>query len=503
MRPTLTPAAALMAGMIAAQFLFTFFIYFSDSYLYNNLTAMKQAGYYLLVPNELVMPTLQQWTPAFCGGLFFTLTVGAGLSLAGWFAVFLWRVFPKHRRITCGVFLAFGGYVLFRLNDHGLNPLVTVICLIIPVVAGLTAIKCCAKLPAIVSGDFRMALLHVAVIAVIAMVWIPKVNADVFTTIRDHLLLTNSFGQKVNDFYYKYTLYPAEAFKSLDQKMLKTVDISIQDKALNQRLLGRLLHEDYVPVVPTHPADLTVTRQDNRLIFQNNGRTVHTSSVPEFFSAPSDHLMEISKKNDQQHFFRKMTFISLIAASPLLCYILLYAVLTILLVPIPSVGVRSVCAAFVCLMAGGMAALPVYNDTASAIAPSETRRYLGSDQWQDRVSALKYISDSDDGIPIDGLEELPRLVHSPWIAERYWLAKVTGNSRSPQSGQITLSLLDDPQPNVACMALYSLGKRGKPAVIPQIIHKINTSGHWYVQWYAYKALKRLGWEQQIGPELQK
>ncbi|MDO9264499.1 MAG: HEAT repeat domain-containing protein, partial [Desulfosalsimonadaceae bacterium] len=108
--------------------------------------------------------------------------------------------------------------------------------------------------------------------------------------------------------------------------------------------------------------------------------------------------------------------------------------------------------------------------------------------------------DSDDGIPIDGLEELQRLIPSPWIAERYWLAKATANSRSPQSGKIALSLLDDPQPNVACMALYSLGKQGNPAVIPTIIHKINTSDHWYVQWYAYKALKRLGWRQQTRQE---
>jgi hypothetical protein len=129
------------------------------------------------------------------------------------------------------------------------------------------------------------------------------------------------------------------------------------------------------------------------------------------------------------------------------------------------------------------------------------RGYLGSDRWQDRVSALKHLSNDD--ISTDEFEELPRFIDSPWIAERYWLAKATGNSRSKESGQIALSLLNDPQPNVVCMALYSLGKRGNPTVIPKIIHKINTSDHWYVQWYAYKALKRLGWKQQMAWEQQK
>jgi len=496
MRRTLTPVVSMIIGMILAQALFTGFVYSSNTYLYKNLIAMQEAEYQVIVPNERVMPTLLEWTPAFCGGLFFTLTVGAGLSFAGWLAVFLWRAFPKRRPITFAAFLLCGAYMLFRLNDHGMNLPVTFICAFIPVVAGMAAYQSYKKSPFIALWDYKIAFFHFMVVMIIAIIWMPKANDDVFTTIRDHLLLTSSIGQKINDFYYRYTLYPAESFKTLDQKMLKTVNISVQESDLEQRLENRLRAADYLPV-DSNPTDLLVTRENNRLIFETGSRIVHKTAVSDFLKAPSDQLETVSKNSDRQHFFRKMTFISLIIASPLLCYILLHAVFTLILFFIPSANVRSACAALVCLMAGGMAALPVYHDMAGDITPFGIERHLNSSRWQDRVSALKYIANENNSKKIANLD-LDNLFHfttSPWIAERYWLAKAAGSSPLLRAKHIALRLLEDDQPNVACMALYSLGKQGDAGVTYLIIHHIKESTHWYVQWYAYKALKRLGWEQ--------
>jgi HEAT repeat protein len=58
-----------------------------------------------------------------------------------------------------------------------------------------------------------------------------------------------------------------------------------------------------------------------------------------------------------------------------------------------------------------------------------------------------------------------------------------------------LTLLDDPHPNIVSMAFYSLGQRGNRQAVPKIMKKIETSDHWYNQWYAYRALKSLGWRQ--------
>jgi len=49
--------------------------------------------------------------------------------------------------------------------------------------------------------------------------------------------------------------------------------------------------------------------------------------------------------------------------------------------------------------------------------------------------------------------------------------------------------------NVVSMAFYALGQRGDRQAIKEILTRIETSKHWYNQWYAYRALRRLGWKQ--------
>ncbi len=65
-------------------------------------------------------------------------------------------------------------------------------------------------------------LVHLIPIPLLALLWFTQFDSAMFLDLRDNLLLSNLLGRKFSDFYYNYTLYPAEAFKSLDQKMIKT-----------------------------------------------------------------------------------------------------------------------------------------------------------------------------------------------------------------------------------------------------------------------------------------
>ena len=65
------PAVPLLTGLIAAQIIATVHVYLSNLNLYNTLTLIRDSGY-LAVPNQNVMPGLKGFTPAFCGGLFYT-----------------------------------------------------------------------------------------------------------------------------------------------------------------------------------------------------------------------------------------------------------------------------------------------------------------------------------------------------------------------------------------------------------------------------------------------
>jgi HEAT repeat protein len=99
------------------------------------------------------------------------------------------------------------------------------------------------------------------------------------------------------------------------------------------------------------------------------------------------------------------------------------------------------------------------------------------------------------GLEIAGLPGYEGLLSSPNAAERYWLVRTLGVSRRERTYRDLLGFLHDPQLNVVTMAYYALGRRGDRRAVPVILERIRTSRHWYEQWYAYRALKALGWVQ--------
>ena len=81
--------AALLAGLLCAQIIATIQVRCSNTLLYRSLEVLRDEGY-LIVPNETVMVGLKGMGPSFVGGLFFTLTLGAGLACAGLACAWLW-----------------------------------------------------------------------------------------------------------------------------------------------------------------------------------------------------------------------------------------------------------------------------------------------------------------------------------------------------------------------------------------------------------------------------
>ena len=109
------------------------------------------------------------------------------------------------------------------------------------------------------------------------------------------------------------------------------------------------------------------------------------------------------------------------------------------------------------------------------------------------MGALKIIDKNN--LEINQFISYPELLISTQIAERYWLVRTLGNSKSPATYNDLLLFLNDPHPNVRTMAIYAMGKRGGQDEIDDIMQVITTSDNWYTQWYAYKALRSLGWRQ--------
>ena len=106
------PFLVVLFGLLTAQAISTAQVYLSNVALYRTLVTVKEAGY-LPIPNERTMPHLQQFGPAFFGGIFFTLTVGAGLSLLTLAAAWIWdRIFHRERTVLIPYFVFWLGFLM-------------------------------------------------------------------------------------------------------------------------------------------------------------------------------------------------------------------------------------------------------------------------------------------------------------------------------------------------------------------------------------------------------
>jgi hypothetical protein len=204
-------------------------------------------------------------------------------------------------------------------------------------------------------------------------------------------------------------------------------------------------------------------------------------------------LKEFSAKSDRHGFLRKFTFYSLLMGLPLALYLLLYALIRLLCCFFLDERISSLIASILCLMVGLSILIPFHYMRGTDMELKEVPQALVSETWQERVAALRIIERK--GLEISSFQPYTRVLASPHIAERYWLARALAVSRRPETYRDLLAFLDDPHPNVVSMAFFGLGKRGYIRGVRETLKRIKTSDHWYNQWYAYKALRALGWKQ--------
>jgi hypothetical protein len=488
--------AVLLTGTLASQILFAVMIHVSNLRLDQTVSMLSAAGY-LTVPNHLVAAGLQDWKPALAGALFFSLTVGAGLSLAGFIATLAWRALPGSRRIGLIVAGALWGLLLYRINGDGINGWATAACVIIPLTASAATLAIVS--PKAEPSPWRALAFPLAAVLIILAFWIPRADGDTFIRIRDHLLLSNSPGKKITGFYYQYTLYPAEVFKSLDQKLLKTSLIRTTTPELRSRLEDLLRAHDYLTIEEKKPVDLEITEENGRLVLRQNSREVLAVPATDFTDDPEAILTEFSEKTDNWRFFRRLTFLSLVSASPFLLVLLVQTVIFALLFFLRPIGVRLLLSSLICAGLGVALSFSAGAASDQVMTRAEIERNLFSSRRSARIEALRTLSEKNSDI--DAYPEMAASAHERTVPERYWLAKALAGGRSAWTDNLLRDFLKDPHPNVVCMALFSLGNRpqNRAAAIEEMIHLIKTSDHWYIQWYAYRSLRSLGWIQPASP----
>jgi hypothetical protein len=486
------PFLALLLGLFTAQAISTAQVYLSNLELYRTLVIVKEAGY-LPIPNERTMPHLQRFAPAFFGGLFFTLTVGTGLSLISLAAAWTWdRLFERERIIIIPYVLLWLGS-LVAVNYRGLSPMVTLYFILIPLVVFGSASKWIP--PDERKDSLFIRSIHVTPLLLLALLWTFQANTLLYTNLRDSLLLSNPVGIKINDFYYDYTLYPAEVFKTLNQKTIKSSSFeNLQDDTLAEVLENHLNKQGYLTVDRDRVVDLTIVKQENELIFKNRGKAILRATQADFLSDSGAILEEFSRKSDRHAFFRQnITPWSLKIGFPTALYIFLYTLLRLLFSVFSNTRMSSIGASSLCFAAGTGLLVIFSLGGVRAAEEDDLKKAIQSERLGDRIAALKTIEQKE--LEVSEFQVYSDLLKSPHIVERYWLARALSFSKRPDTLNDLMTLMDDPHRNVINMALYALGRRGEKRTIHDILKRMKTSTDWYTQWYAYEALRNLGWKQ--------
>lgn len=484
------PLLVLLFGLFTAQVISTAQVYLSNEELHRTLVTVKNAGY-LPIPNEWTMPLLLRFGPAFFGGLFFTLTVGAGLSLITLSVVWTWdRLFRRERIVIVPYSLLWLGS-LVAVNYRGFSPMVTLYFVFIPLVVVVATLK---NMPSGINEKaWSSRIIHAVPLLMLAILWSSQMDEHLFLNLRDNLLLSNSLGTKVTDFYYDYTCYPTNTFETLDQRLIKTCDLDdIQRDSLSDALERELLNHDYLNVGKTGIVDLKVTEQEAILFFANKGKTILIADLKGFLSNPAPVMNEFSSKTDNHSFFRQFTFISLLFGFPVILYILLYSLFRFFLALFLGSRTAYVTASIFCFITGTSLLVVFSFSGGKTIGEENLEKALQSENLGDRITALKTIERKR--LEIADYDYRP-LLDSPHVPERYWLVNAMKISRRSETLEDLMALLDDPHSNVISRALYALGQRGEKRVIQEILERMETSTDWRNQRYAYIALRNLGWKQ--------
>ncbi len=499
---------AITAGLVTAQVIGSIQVGWSNRLLYRHLQAVVSAGY-LAVPNAAIEPGLQSVRAALGGGLFFTLTIGALTTLLTigwlrWWADGFCR--PKSGMgIISGICTIASGTIIIRTGDFPAAAYLffvpAAVCLVFNRRNMATDSRCQPiNNRAENVGKRRVFFLNAFWFwaPLIILVWVarPFYSPRIFFDVRDRLLLSHPAGRLVNDFYYRYTLYPAESFKSLAQKQIRTFHwAGTVENAQEKEIVDMLVARDYLPVAANADPDLIIQFVDSDTLLFGEGPEAVRVKVSDFINRPGKGLRQVSDTADTHWFLRRLTYVSLVIGFPLLIYLMVYGWVRWGAGFIFSLRICRVVASVVCLLTGMIVLWSVTNGRPENITETMLPALVNAKDGRLRVAALKWMEEKQ--IDPSQFKAYPTFLESPRIVERYWVARALAHGHRGKIDLDLVQLLEDPSLNVVCMALQSLGQRGEREVIPRILDLMKKTTHWYVQLHAYYALKGLGWQQRV------
>lgn len=337
-----TSLYALIGGCISAWVISFFQISNSNHQLKKSIDLISNAGH-RVVPTGDALSSLTDPASALWGALFLVLTAGLSIStLSMAINYLLRRIVPKRNTriaMTALIWIPITGFLVFIGESLWSQLYTTIIPLITLLILERKTPSIPKKHPPCPSwikppaqqktqtaeplhlhpSPLFFWLVFIITFILVAGLFYVQCDKSIFLRTRDTFLLNNRIGNRINQFYYAYTLYAAQAIQSPIQKQIKSCWI---DPALSQkkRIQGTLAQNGWLDIPDKRETSVWIQQSDQR--FLKNELVIITAD--QLIKNPRQTLEQISNAVDDQAIMRKLCLFGLMGALPLTAFFLFF-----------------------------------------------------------------------------------------------------------------------------------------------------------------------------------
>lgn len=482
----LVPVIQLLTGLCTCQLLATVQLYCFSIDLRSRVE--DAIGFFPgFIPNNAVLQDACSITGILAGALFFTATLGCGLSLLGLVVSYLIKSTSRFRLPAFLLFIVTGVFCLFKLNINGFSPFGTAYIIFIPLTIYQVGKKVSAETGLICPGN---GIWTGAVIIMVfaTAVWVQNGNRS-FTVVRDRLLLTNTPGVFATQFYYRYSYLAGASIRSFGQNPFGTwVPDSSLKKSGHDGIFALMYQHGYRQVRNPVHADLILGFDGRNLVLGHAGEPVLAVSPEQFVNLPAHFLKRFNMDADRHQLLRLLSYYSLLIGLPSVFGIFLFSGLRVSAGLFLSDHRAGIIASGIMLIAAACLIYGLSSMPHESISRIGLVKKLSSADGRKRQAAYEALRRQN--LDIGRFVGPDKLAASQYIPDRLWLATLLADSQHSERGSVLMRLIDDPILPVSCRAMRSLGQPGVNLGMSNLKQKVNTTTSWYLQECAHQSLSR-------------
>ncbi|WP_139786605.1 hypothetical protein [Desulfamplus magnetovallimortis] len=287
-----------VSGILTSTLISFIEIYSSNHRLASTINLLNQESY-TVVPYGKALLSLYDPFSALAGSLFFAFTAGLLITISSivwlimcrficnsplhkrkiifllpWLILTVLLYFDNESAATSTLFIPLAILFITKIDFYASNNRIS------RIIFKQTFITVSQKKPLKIECNFQFMLLFFITIFITTTTYYLKCDKSVFIRARDYILLDNKAGATLNEFYYKHTLYAAEAIKKPMHKQVKTCWIDPQI-AFFPKIKKALSRHGWFSIQQKEKASLHVEKHlsNNRKLNSNEILLIHNHDL--------------------------------------------------------------------------------------------------------------------------------------------------------------------------------------------------------------------------------